>query len=94
LSTPEGLTTIPGLMLGTKLNSKITNVGSTNNRNNQIPAGLSNTKGSTHFPCGRFFSGKTTGSAPSVAPDLGREGGVMLVDTGNYRVEGRKRLKI
>jgi hypothetical protein len=73
------------LIFGTKLSSKITKVGSTNNNANQMPEGPNNINGSNHGKGERFFSFITSGSAiPSVALGFGKEGGVMLVDTGNY----------
>jgi hypothetical protein len=43
------LTKSPGRISGTKLNSKIINVGKTNKINNQIPDGASNAKGESQF---------------------------------------------
>ncbi len=88
MSKPDGFTTSPGLILGTKLSTKITRVGSTSNKSNQRPAGLSNISGSNHCHPGRFFSFRTENSARfSLAFGLGREGGVMFVDTAVMSVE-------
>jgi len=66
----------------------MTSVGNTSNNANQRPDGLSNISGSNHCHRGRLFSFRTDGSAmSSVELGLGREEGVILVDTGGYRGE-------